>query len=93
MLAAMGEMFTSILDVTIVYPDGAPSLWAMFCGRIRRAIVHVEQRPVPQELLGGDYADDPGGARALPGVAPGVVAGKDELIGRLLHESESATCQ
>ena len=58
-LSAMGECFDSMLDVTIVYPDGVPSFWDLLSGRVRQVVVRVRERAIPQELLGGDYEGDP----------------------------------
>ena len=58
-IASMGEIFSSVLDVTIAYPEGVTGLWGLFAGRLSRVAVHVEQREIPGELLGGDYAGDP----------------------------------
>ena len=56
-LAAMGEQFSNILDVTIVYPGGAKGLWQFLCGKVDEVIVHVEKIPVRPELI-GDYEGD-----------------------------------
>jgi 1-acyl-sn-glycerol-3-phosphate acyltransferase len=56
---AMGDKFQSILDVTIVYPDGIPGFWAFLCGHMQRVIVRVRSLPIPAELLNGDYSHDP----------------------------------
>jgi 1-acyl-sn-glycerol-3-phosphate acyltransferase len=58
-LNAMGDKFRSILNVTIVYPEGPPTFWYFLCGRLRRVVVRVQQLPVPRELAEGDYAGDP----------------------------------
>lgn len=58
-IASMGRMFSSLLDVTIVYPDGPPGLWGLMCGRVWRVVVHVRQRAIPGDFLDGDYAADP----------------------------------
>ena len=58
-LNAMGDKFQAILDVTIVYPDGAPDFWYFLTGRLKRVIVRVRPLPIPQELAQGDYAGDP----------------------------------
>lgn len=58
-LQAMGDKFQSVLDVTIVYPDGVPTFWSFLCGRLRRVVVRVRSVPVPRHLLGGDYGQDP----------------------------------
>ena len=58
-LNAMGDKFQAILDVTIVYPDGAPDFWQFLTGKLKRVIVRVRPLPVPQHLVQGDYAGDP----------------------------------
>ncbi|MDD5332583.1 MAG: acyltransferase [Rhodoferax sp.] len=57
-LNAMGDKFQAILDVTIVYPDGAPQFWQFLKGRLQRVVVRVRALPVPQQLAQGDYAGD-----------------------------------
>ena len=58
-LNAMGDKFQAILDVTIVYPDGALDFWQFLSGKLKRISVRVRSLPVPQHLLQGDYAGDP----------------------------------
>ena len=58
-LNAMGDKFQAILDVTIVYPDGAPTFSQFATGQLHRVIVRVRPLPVPQHLVQGDYAGDP----------------------------------
>lgn len=57
-LDAMGGGLHAILDVTIAYPDGVPSLLDLLNGRIREVRLHVRERDIPQELLAGDYQND-----------------------------------
>ncbi|MFC1882914.1 acyltransferase [Thermodesulfobacteriota bacterium] len=56
-LGSMGEQIHRVLDVTIVYPDGVTSFWALLCGKIREIKVQVRSLPVSPEIL-GDYAND-----------------------------------
>ncbi len=56
-LDSMGKQIHRVLDVTIVYPDGVSSFWALLCGEIRKIKVRVRSLPVDPELL-GDYAND-----------------------------------
>lgn len=58
-LNAMGEKFQSILDVTIVYPQGAPAFNDFLMGRMHRVVVRVRKLPIPEYLRAGDYANDP----------------------------------
>src|SRR5690606_14240601 len=58
-MAAMGDILHRILDVTVVYPGGAPSLWEMCCGKLRKVVVRVTVREIPEWARRGDYQDDP----------------------------------
>ncbi|HET9822508.1 MAG TPA: acyltransferase [Burkholderiaceae bacterium] len=57
-LNAMGERFHSLIDITIVYPQGAPTFWQFLCGRCTGVIVRVRRLPIPEEFCQGDYAED-----------------------------------
>lgn len=57
-LNAMGTQFHSLIDVTIVYPAGAPTFWQFLCGRTPRVIVRARQLPIPPEFCTGDYEGD-----------------------------------
>ena len=83
-LNVMGEKFHAILDVTIVYPDGAPDFWQFLCGRMRRVRVRVQTLPVPQDLAEGDYAGDAGVREAFQQWLQEVWREKDAQIARLL---------
>jgi 1-acyl-sn-glycerol-3-phosphate acyltransferase len=58
-LQAMGDLLRSVLDVTIAYPDGRPTVLDLFAGRVRCVRVHVRQLPIPAELIDCDYDGDP----------------------------------
>lgn len=57
-LDAMGDALHAVLDVTIAYPGGRPSMVDLIAGRVPAVHVLVQQRPIPAELLGGDYQGD-----------------------------------
>ncbi|GAB4217462.1 MAG: acyltransferase [Rhodoferax sp.] len=46
-LQAMGEKFGSVLDVTVVYPQGVPTFWHFLQGRCPRIAVAARSLPVP----------------------------------------------
>lgn len=81
-LAALGERLDALLDVTIVYPQGAPFFWDFLCGRVGRVTVRVRRLPVPGELLSGDR-DDPRFRERVGEWLGELWREKDELIGRL----------
>ncbi|SCU80905.1 Lysophosphatidic acid acyltransferase [Cupriavidus necator] len=57
-LNAMGNRFRSLIDVTIVYPEGAPGFWDLACGRAGQVLVRMRQLPVPPGFCEADYGSD-----------------------------------
>jgi len=57
-LNVMGSQFQSLLDVTIVYPDGVPTFWEFACNQRSRVIVRVRELPIPAQFCAGDYGGD-----------------------------------
>ncbi len=56
-LSVMGDQLNSIVDVTIVYPQGAGTFWDLISGRIRDIRVRVKLVPIGDEIR-GDYFND-----------------------------------
>lgn len=56
-IGAMGENIHKIVDVTIVYPNGADSFWGFISGRVRHIVVDVTVMPITANLK-GDYFSD-----------------------------------
>ena len=83
-LNAMGDKFRAILDVTIVYPEGAPTFWHFLCGKVKRIVVRVQTVPVPRELADGDYASDPAVRDAFQKWVQQLWLAKDAQIAALL---------
>lgn len=57
-LGAMGDCLHKVVNVTIVYPDGADSFWGFISGRVRHIVLDVEVLPVTEEMT-GDFFNDP----------------------------------
>jgi 1-acyl-sn-glycerol-3-phosphate acyltransferase len=57
-LNAMGAQFHSLVDATIVYPDGIPTFWQYLCGQAPRVMLKVRQVEIPVEFCTGDYEND-----------------------------------
>jgi 1-acyl-sn-glycerol-3-phosphate acyltransferase len=83
-IGAMGDTLHRLLDVTIVYPDGAPSMWALCSGKVRRIVVMVTQRDIDEWILRGDYAADPEFRIRLQRWVTGMWQEKDAHIAALL---------
>lgn len=85
-LDAMGEGLHAILDVTIAYPGGRPSLVDLLADRVPGIHVHVRQRPIPDELLHGDYQNDRAFRVRFQQWMNGLWQQKDADMGRLLGD-------
>ena len=83
-LAAMGEQFEALLDVTIVYPHGIPTFWQLLSGRLDAVTVRVQPRPIPAEVLGGDPVQDQGYRQRIGQWVDTQWREKDALIDALL---------
>lgn len=57
-LDAMGKGLHALLDVTIVYPKGIPSMIDLMANRLPEVKVLVRKLPIPAELINGNYQDD-----------------------------------
>jgi 1-acyl-sn-glycerol-3-phosphate acyltransferase len=86
-LHAMGDKFQSILDVTIVYPDGIPGFWDFLCGRMQRVTVRVRSIPISPALLHGDYGRDPAFRETFSAWVQQLWKDKDAQIAALLMQT------
>ncbi|MCW8109637.1 acyltransferase [Alteromonas ponticola] len=57
-LATMGELFTNILDISLLYPENKRHpMYAMLSGQMKRIVIDVNIIPVP-EKANSDYFSD-----------------------------------
>lgn len=82
-LDAMGDVLQAVLDVTLVYPQGRPNMLDLLAGRVREVRVDVRLRPIPPQLLGGDYDDEACRAQFQDWLN-GLWREKDDVFARLL---------
>ncbi len=82
-LTTLGDRAHSMLDVTIVYPQGAPGFWDLLCGKVKRIIVRVRELEIPTELRTGNDADPAFRSRVEAWVHQ-VWEEKDRFIGELM---------
>ena len=83
-LDAMGDGLHAIVDVTIVYPGGSPSLLDLLADRIPEVRVQVRQRAIHAEILSGDYQHDRAFRARFQQWMNGLWVEKDADIARLL---------
>jgi 1-acyl-sn-glycerol-3-phosphate acyltransferase len=83
-LDAMGDAMHVILDVTIVYPHGIPTIADLFADRIPEVRIHIRELPIPRELVGGDYQNDASFRERFQEWVNGLWSEKDARIETLL---------
>jgi 1-acyl-sn-glycerol-3-phosphate acyltransferase len=89
-LTAMDGHFRSILDVTIAYPGGAPTMWQFLKGDVEEIRIRVRERAITEEIL-GDFGTDKVFRRRFLTWLNGVWKEKDRELVRLLDRSGDAT--
>lgn len=92
-LNVLGDRFHSLLDMTIVYPDGIPTFWEFLCGRVKRIIVRMKTIEIPPELMHGDYESDPAFRGAMHNWVQRLWFEKDRQIQALLKGSDRSESQ
>jgi len=90
-LESMGHKFQSLLDVTIVYPDGAPRFWDFLCGMVKRITIRIRHLQIPKEFIGADYENNAKFREAFQQWLYQLWMEKDERIGQLLAEKNPAS--
>ena len=87
-LDAMGQGLHAIVDVTIAYPGGRPSMMDLMANRVPQVIVQVRQRPIPADLVEGDYQSDRSFRARFQQWMNGVWQDKDTDLDRLLGQRQ-----
>lgn len=49
-LGTLGEKVHSLLDVTILYPQGGLSFWDFLCGRLNQVKIYIQQIEIPKQF-------------------------------------------
>lgn len=79
-LETMGNMLQAVIDFTIIYPDGRPTLIDLLSGRVSHVHIKIQRREIPHELLGGSYENDPAVRERFKAWVNGLWAEKDQVI-------------
>jgi 1-acyl-sn-glycerol-3-phosphate acyltransferase len=84
-VSSLGDRLASMLDVTIVYPDGTPTFWDLISGRIPRVRVDVREVPIDVRWQGRDYEADTAFREEFQAFVRELWAQKDARIARLFE--------
>ena len=90
-LDAMGDVLSGVVDVTIAYSGGRPTLADLLAGRVKQIYVSIRIRPLPSELLNGDYDNDIDHRRRSQAWVQQLWEQKNADLERLLKDQREAT--
>jgi 1-acyl-sn-glycerol-3-phosphate acyltransferase len=79
-LYSFDDALDSLIDVTIIYPQGVPTVWQYVSGQVKKIIVHIELRPIGEDLRGQDFREDPAAKNRLIKWLGGIWEEKDRLM-------------
>lgn len=82
-VASLGDRIDRVLDVTIVYPNGAPTFWQFVSGQCRHVRVEVSAHAVPKLDLATADALSPTSRDRLHGWVDDLWSRKDRRIDEL----------
>jgi 1-acyl-sn-glycerol-3-phosphate acyltransferase len=86
-LQTLGDTLKAVVDVSIVYPGGCPSLFDLLAGRIPEVRLRASLRELPRSLLGRDYQQDEAFRAEFQAWVNALWAHKDVELGELLAAS------
>jgi len=84
-LYSFDDALDYLIDVTITYPKGTPSVWHYVSGQVKKISVHVQLRPIDKELRGGDFRENAIVKGHLKTWLNGIWEEKDRLIDDTLN--------
>ncbi len=84
----MGDYLSSIIDVTIIYPENEPpvNFWDLLSGKIPCITVRVRALPVPENIGGKNYEEDGNFKRSIRQWINNLWEEKDQQIEEIMTE-------
>ncbi len=82
-LNILGDKIDSLVDMTIVYPNGAPGYGDFWLGGVSDIAVDLRKIDIPDWVLSGNYEDDPVYRERFQKWVDQIWTEKDQLITRM----------
>ncbi|MDR0235622.1 acyltransferase [Acinetobacter sp.] len=88
-LSILGDQIDALVDMTIVYPDGAPGYGEFWLGEVPRIAVNMRKIEIPDWVLGGNYEDDAEYRQRFQNWVDELWTEKDQLINAIKEKYKS----
>ena len=82
-LNILGDKIDALVDMTIVYPDGAPGYGEFWLGEVPRIAVNLRKIDIPAWVLEGNYEDDAEFREKFQHWIDQLWSDKDQLISKM----------
>jgi len=89
-LDILGDKVDALVDMTIVYPDGAPGYGEFWLGEVPRIAVNLRKIDIPAWVLAGSYEDDAEFREKFQNWLDQLWTEKDQLIEKMTAEYTAA---
>ncbi|MFH1808840.1 MAG: acetyltransferase [Pseudomonadota bacterium] len=89
-VAALGSQLDAVLDVTLHYPGGSPSLLDLFFGRVPEIVLQVQALPVPEPELATAYVEHANQREPFVRWLDGLWRGKDGVLAAHIDGGDGA---
>lgn len=83
-LYSFDEALDSLVDVTICYPEGIPTVWQYLSGQVRKISLLIQLRPIPDGLRGRNFREDSSARNELKNWLQGIWDEKEEYLAQKL---------
>ncbi len=90
-LNILGNDIDALVDMTIVYPDGAPGYGEFWLGDVSRIAVNLRKIDIPDWVLGGNYEEDALYRERFQQWVDQLWTEKDMLISQMKQKYQSET--
>lgn len=87
-LYSFDDALDSLIDVTITYPHGIPSVWQYISGQVKKISVNIQLRPIGKGIRGHNFREDSVAKRELKTWVDGIWGEKEQYITRKLADEE-----
>ena len=85
-LYSFDDALDAVIDVTITYPYGTPSVWQYISGQVRKISVDIKLRPIGDSIRGRNFREDSIAKRGLKTWLDSIWQEKDVYITRKLAD-------
>jgi 1-acyl-sn-glycerol-3-phosphate acyltransferase len=89
-LEAMGDALHAVLDVTIAYPGGTPTMVDLLAGRIPEIVIEVRELPILPAVPGSRYEEDSAARVRYQRWVNEIWVDKDERLKRILSGARAS---